>query len=59
MTLEKIRLNISRVYWKLKEDFEQIEEKELFYDVGLMIGYCYSINKKDLGDKIYDKFIPN
>ncbi len=33
MTLEKIRLNISRVYWKLKEDFEQIEEKEYTYQV--------------------------
>lgn len=54
-----IRKTISSLYWGLKKDFEQIAEKELFYDVGMIVGYCQSINKKKLSSKIYNKFMPD
>lgn len=63
MTTEKIRNNIAHIYWDLKryhnELIEQGDDREVFYDVGLCVAYCYSIGKKDLADKIYDKFMEN
>ena len=49
---------VSSLYWGLKQDYEQIDEKDLFYDVGMIVGYCQSINKPKLSSKIYDKFMP-
>ena len=61
MTAEKIRNNIASIYWSLKKDYQALmdqgDDREVFYDVGLCVAYCYSIGKKDLADKIYDKFM--
>ena len=61
MTKEKIRNNIASIYWSLKRDYQALldqgDDREVFYDVGLCVAYCYSIDKKDLADKIYDKFM--
>ena len=61
MTREKIRNNIASIYWSLKRDYQALldqgDDREVFYDVGLCVAYCYSIDKKDLADKIYDKFM--
>jgi len=61
MTTQGIRDNIANLYWSLKKDhqalWDQGDDREVFYDVGLCIGYCYSIDKKDLAEKIYDKFM--
>ena len=63
MTKEKIRNNIASIYWSLKKDYQALlnqgDDREVFYDVGLCVAYCYSIDKKDLADKIYDKFMEN
>ena len=61
MSREKIRNNIASIYWSLKRDYQALwdqgDDKEIYYDVGLCVAYCYSIDKKDLADKIYDKFM--
>ncbi len=61
MTKEKIRNNIASIYWSLKKDhqalWDQGDDKEIYYDVGLCVAYCYSIDKHDLAYKIYDKFM--
>ena len=61
MTKEKIRNNIASIYWSLKKDhqalWDQGDNKEIYYDVGLCVAYCYSIDKHDLADKFYDKFM--
>ena len=61
MTTQEIRNSIARIYRSLKKDrqalWDQGDDREVFYDVGLCVGYCYSIDKKDLADKIYDKFM--
>tara|TARA_R100001244_G_scaffold59810_2_gene50197 strand:+ start:13 stop:195 length:183 start_codon:yes stop_codon:yes gene_type:complete len=57
--IKGIRKLIANLYWGIKKDFEQIEEKDLFYDVGMIVGYCQSINKSKLSNKIYQKFMPN
>ena len=61
MTEERIRNNIASIYWSLKRDYQALlnqgDDREVFYDVGLCVAYCYSIGKKDLADKIYDKFM--
>tara|TARA_R100001163_G_scaffold19754_1_gene17268 strand:+ start:448 stop:639 length:192 start_codon:yes stop_codon:yes gene_type:complete len=61
MTKEKIRNKIASIYWSLKRDhqalWDQGDDKEIYYDVGLCVAYCYSIDKYSLADKIYDKFM--
>ena len=61
MTKEKIRNKIASIYWSLKRDhqalWDQGDDKEIYYDVGLCVAYCLSIDKHKLGDKIYDKFM--
>ena len=61
MKEEEIRKMIAVIYWDLQKNYrklwEQGDDREVFYDVGLMIGYCYSIGKNNLGSKIYDKFM--
>ena len=58
MDSKQIRKIVSSLYWGLKQDYEQIDEKDLFYDVGMIVGYCQSINKPKLSSKMYDKFLP-
>ena len=57
MDTKKIRKLIASIYWDLKKDFEDMQEQDCFYDVGLMVGYCNSINKVKLSNKIYLKFM--
>mgnify|MGYP003111083144 FL=1 len=61
MNKQRIRNNIASIYWSLKRDYQALldqgDDREVFYDVGLCVAYCYSIDKKDLADKIYDKFM--
>ena len=58
MDSKRIRKIVSSLYWGLKQDYEQIDEKDLFYDVGMIVGYCQSINKPKLSSKMYNKFMP-
>tara|TARA_R100000234_G_scaffold3792_1_gene3074 strand:- start:79 stop:270 length:192 start_codon:yes stop_codon:yes gene_type:complete len=61
MDKQKIRNNIASIYWSLKKNhqalWDQGDDKEIYYDVGLCVAYCYSIDKHNLADKIYDKFM--
>ena len=56
MTTQGIRDNIANLYWSLKKDhqalWDQGDDREVFYDVGLCVAYCLSIDKHKLGDKI-------
>lgn len=54
-----VRKLVASLYWDLKRDFEQIEEKELFYDVGMMVGLCRGMNRATLANKLYTKFMPD
>ncbi len=61
MRKQLVRNSIASIYWSLNKHYKQLweqgDDREVFYDVGLMMGYCYSIDKNKLGDKIYDKFM--
>ena len=48
---------IADIYWALKKDFKQMELQDIYYDVGLMVGHCLSINKPNLSNKIYAQFM--
>jgi len=54
-TVEQIRKVISDIFWDLKSEYKDMELQDIYYDVGLMVGYCQSINKPS--DKIYDYFM--
>ena len=70
--IREIRKLVATIYWQLKKDYKQlwsdndfaeldhyIEKKEVYFDVGMMIGYLRSINKDKLAEKVYDKFMEN
>ena len=48
---------IADIYWALKKDFKQMELQDIYYDVGLMVGHCLCIDKPDLSNRIYAKFM--
>lgn len=54
-TVKQIRKVISDIFWDLKSEYKDMELQDIYYDVGLMVGYCQSINKPS--DKIYDYFM--
>nr|BAR32167.1 hypothetical protein [uncultured Mediterranean phage uvMED] len=56
--MKKIRTLIAEIYWQLKRDHEYVENySDITYDVGYIMGLCFSINKKNLADKIYQQFM--
>ena len=55
-TMKEIRKLISRVYWDLKKDVEQMDTKDIYFDVGYMSSLCVAIDKVELCQKIHDKF---
>ena len=61
-----IRKLVADIFWQLKkdhkgllEDNDHIDIKEVYYDVGMMVGYLRSLNKDKLAEKVYDKFMDN
>ena len=55
--IKEKRKTIADIYWALKNDFNKMELQDIYYDVGLMVGYCLCINKPDLSNKIYAQFM--
>ena len=51
----RIKKLVANIFWSLKKDFKKMELQDIYYDVGLMVGYCHSINRPS--DKIYDYFM--
>ena len=59
--IKEVRKLVANIYWSLKKDhkalLEQGDDKEVYYDVGMIVGYLRSLNKDKLAEKIYDKFM--
>ena len=59
--IKEVRKLVANIYWSLKKDhkalLEQGDDKEVYYYVGMIVGYLSSINEKKLASKIYDKFM--
>ena len=52
-----IRRIIANIYWSLKRDFKKMELQDIYYDVGLAVGYCQAIDRADISHKIYNNFM--
>ena len=52
-----LRKSVASIFWSLKEDWKEMDLKDIYYDVGLAVGYCQAIDRADISHKIYDKFI--
>ncbi len=57
MSKQKLRKVVASMYWDLKNDYEQMELQDIYYDVGLIVGHCLCLNKPNLSDKIYVRFM--
>ena len=61
--IKEVRKLVANIYWSLKKDhkalLEQGDDKEVYYDVGMIVGYLRSLNKDKLAEKVYDKFMEN
>ena len=62
--IKEVRKLVASIFWQLKkdhkgllEDNDYIDIKEVYYDVGMMVGYLRSLNKDKLAEKIYDKYM--
>ena len=55
--IKEKRKIIADIYWALKNDFNEMELQDIYYDVGLMVGHCLCIDKPKLSNKIYDQFM--
>ena len=59
--IKEIRKLVANIYWSLKKDrkalLKQGDDKEVYYDVGMIVGYLRSLNKDKLAEKIYDKYM--
>ena len=59
--IKEVRKLVANIYWSLKKDhkalLEQGDDKEVYYDVGMIVGYLRSLNKDKLAEKIYDKYM--
>ena len=51
----KIKKVVASIFWDLKKDYKNMELQDIYYDVGLMVGYCKAINRPS--NKIYDYFM--
>lgn len=55
---KKMRQLISNVFWDLKRDITKgMNIEDIYFDVGYMSSLCVMIGKRELGQKINDKFI--
>ena len=54
---EVMRRIIANIYWSLKRDYKHMELQDIYYDVGLAVGYCQAIDRADISHKIYDNFM--
>ena len=53
-----MRQLISNVFWDLKRDINKgMNIEDIYFDVGYMSSLCVMIGKRELGQKINDKFI--
>ena len=62
--IREIRKLVASIYWSANKDYKMLRDfhnmkHETCYEVGMMIGYLKAINKDELADKIYDKFMEN
>ena len=57
MDTKEIKKLIASVYWSLKKDADQINIEDIYYDVGYIVSLCVAIGKRDIGQKIYDRFM--
>ena len=56
---EVIRRIVANIYWSLKRDYKDMELQDIYYDVGLAVGYCQAIDRADISHKIYNNIIKN
>ena len=52
-----LRKSVASIFWSLKEDWKEMDLKDIYYDVGLMMGYCQAMNESYIGNNIYDYFM--
>jgi len=57
MELKNIKQLIANVYWDLTRDIEQMDTRDIYYEVGYIVSLCVAIGKRKIGQKIYDKFM--
>lgn len=57
MEPKRIKQLIASVFWDLKRDIEQMDTRDIYYEVGYMASLCVAIGKRKIGQKIYDKFM--
>ena len=53
MTQQEI---LASTIWDLKRDYTRMDEKDVAYDLGYIMGLCNSLGRTRLGDMVLNKF---
>ena len=55
--IKKIRCSIAHLYWSHIRGNNIYTKETNIYAIGIIVGYCLAIEKKELADKIYNKLM--
>ena len=44
--------------WDLKRDYDRMDEKDVAYDLGYIMGLCNSLKRTRLADMVLNRFEP-
>ena len=53
MTQQEI---LASTIWDLKRDYTQMDEKDVAYDLGYIMGLCNSLGRTELADMVLNRF---
>ena len=49
---------LASAIWDLKRDYRQIDERDVAYDLGYIMGLCNSLKRTRLADMVLNRFEP-
>ena len=49
---------LASAIWDLKRDYRQIDERDVAYDLGYIMGLCNSLKRHTLADRVLERFEP-
>jgi len=56
LNFKPIEQTLARAVWDLKRDCEQMDEKEMAYDLGYLMALCFALGRKRLASRLLDRF---
>jgi hypothetical protein len=56
LNFKPIEQTLARTIWDLKRDCDQMDERDVAYDLGYIMALCFSLGRKRLASRLLDRF---